>query len=291
MGSHRLGSRSATVFVLAGGGSLGAVEVGMLQALVEAGVTPDLVVGASVGAINGVHFAAAPDADGVARLGEIWRRIGRGDVFPVSVTRSIRALLGGSNALVSPNGLRSLLEEHLPCERLEETAVPAHVVATDFVSGAEIVLSQGSAAEAVLASAAIPAVFPPVVLDGRPLVDGGIANNTPITAAERLGAERIIVLPTGFSCHADPVPRSAIGVALHALNLLIARQLVSDAQRLHGRVELHVVPPLCPLARSAYDFSGTDELIERAAKSTRRWLEKGGLEDGGVPAELSPHAH
>ncbi len=284
-------SHPVTAFVLAGGGSLGAVEVGMLQVLVEAGISPDLVVGASVGAINGVHFAAAPNARGVARLAEIWRRIGRGDVFPVSPTRSIRALLGGGNSLVSPNGLRRLLEEHLACDVLEGTAVPVHVVATDFVTGAEVVLSQGSAVEAVLASVAIPAVFPPVALGGYLLVDGGIANNTPVTAAVSLGAERIMVLPTGFSCHADPVPRSAIGLALHALNLLIARQLVTDVQRLHGELELHVIPPLCPLARSAYDFSGTDELIERAAKSTRSWLERGGLEDSAIPGELQPHSH
>jgi len=119
----------------------------------------------------------------------------------------------------------------------------------------------------------------------------GAATAFVLAGGGSLGAERIIVLPTGFSCHADPVPRSAIGVALHALNLLIARQLVSDVERLHGSVELHVVPPPCPLARCADDFSGTAELIERAAKSTRRWLEGGGLDDGGVPAEPSPHAH
>jgi len=283
--------RTTTAFVLAGGGSLGAVEVGMLQALVESGIAPDLVVGASVGAINGVHFAAAPDAAGVARLAAIWRRIGRGDVFPVSVTRSIRALLGGSSSLVSPDGLRRLLEEHLPCASLEETAVPVHVVATDFVRGTEVVLSRGPAAPAVLASTAIPAVFPPVVLDDRHLVDGGVANNTPVTAAARLGAERIIVLPTGFSCRADPVPKSAIGVALHALNLLIARQLVTDLERLTDRIDVHVVPPLCPLVRSAYDFAGTDELIGRAAASTRKWLGEGGLEERGVPPELRPHTH
>lgn len=280
-----------TAFVLAGGGSLGAVEVGMLQALVEAGITPDLVVGSSVGAINGVHFAAAPNVQGVARLAKVWQRIGRGDVFPVSLTRSIRALLGNSNSLVSPIGLRRLLEEHLPCDLLERSAVPVHVVATDFVSGMEVVLSRGSAVEAILASTAIPAVFPPVELGGQHLVDGGVANNTPVTAAARLGARRIIVLPTGFSCHADPVPRNAIGVALHALNLLIARQLVSDVQRLHGQVDLHVVPPLCPLARTAYDFSGTDEMIERAAKSTRSWIERGGLADRAIPGELQPHSH
>jgi NTE family protein len=75
------------------------------------------------------------------------------------------------------------------------------------------------------------------------------------------------------------------------LNLLIARQLVTDVQCLNGEVELHVVPPLCPLARSVYDFSGTDELIERAAKSTRSWLEPGGFEDSAIPGELLPHSH
>ncbi len=263
----------------------------MLQVLVEAGISPDLVVGASVGAINGVHFAAEPNARGVVRLAEIWRRIGLGDVFPVSPTRSIRALLGGGNSLVSPNGLRRLLEEHLPCDTLEGAAIPVHVVATDLVTGAEVVLSRGSAVEAILASTAIPAIFPPVALGGTLLVDGGIANNTPVSAAVNLGAGRLIVLPTGFSCHADPVPRSAIGVALHALNLLIARQLVTDMRRLDGEVELHVVPPLCPLPRWPYDFSGTDELIERAAKSTRSWLERGGLEDGAIPGELQPPSH
>ena len=263
----------------------------MLQALVEAGIAPDLVVGASVGAINGVHFAATPNASGVAALADIWRRIGRGDVFPVSVTRSIRALLEGGTSLVSPKGLRSLLDGHLPCDALEHTTVPVHVVASDFVSGEEIVLSRGSAVEAILASTAIPAIFPPVKFGDTYLVDGGIANNTPVTVAVRLGARRVIVLPTGFSCRGDPIARNAIGVALHSLNLLIARQLVSDLERVDRDIEQHVIPPLCPMSRSADDFSGTDELIERAAKSTRSWLEQGGLGDDGIPGELRPHTH
>lgn len=280
-----------TAFVLAGGGSLGAVEVGMLQALLEVGIRPDLVVGASVGAINGVHFAASPDAAGVARLAEVWRRVGRGDVFPVSAVRGLRVLLGRGESLVSPRALRRVLDENLPCDTLERAVCPVHVVATELVSGEEVLLSRGPAVEAVLASAAIPAVFPPVTVNGRRLIDGGIANNTPLTTALQLGARRLIVLPTGFSCRADPVPRSPIDVALHSLNLLIARQLVRDAERLQEPEQLHVVPPLCPLARSAYDFSGTEELIERAAASTRRWLEAGGLERGGVPGSLRPHAH
>lgn len=284
-------SSPVTAFVLAGGGSLGAVEVGMLQALVEAGVTPDFVVGASIGAINGVYFAAMPNASGVAALADIWCQIGQGDIFPVSVIRSIRALMGSGMSLVSPKGLRRLLEDHLPCNALEDTAVPVHVVASDFMSGEEVVLSRGPAVEAILASSAIPAIFPPVRRGDTYLVDGGIANNTPVTVAVRLGARRVIVLPTGFSCHGDPTTKNAIGVGLHALNLLIARQLVSDLERLQRDVELVVIPPLCPMSRSAHDFSGTEKLIESAAKSTQSWLEQGGLDDHGIPGALRLHVH
>ncbi|MEX2206461.1 MAG: patatin-like phospholipase family protein [Myxococcota bacterium] len=284
-------TRGPTAFVFAGGGSLGAVEVGMLRALVEIGQRPDLVLGASVGAINGFYFAAAPDARGVERLAQVWLGIRRADVFPVGPARGLLALLGGGRSLVSPHGLRRLLIENLPGSTLESTATPMYVVATDLRSGSEVILSRGSAVEALLASAAIPAVFPSVSIDGRPLVDGGIAANTPVAAAVALGARRVIVLPTGFSCAAGPRSNRALAVALHALNLLIARQLVTDLTRAPADVEIRVVPPLCPMPCSAYDFTHTAELIERAESSTRSWLAAGGLEVPGIPVELEPHVH
>jgi NTE family protein len=287
----RHGDSVPIAFVLAGGGSLGAVEVGMLQALTEVGVAPDFVVGASVGAINAVYFAGDPSLRGVEKLAQIWRGIRRQDVFPVSGTRGALALLGHSASLVDPTSLRRLLERRLVHAQLEQCAIPAHVVATDFVSGAERVLSKGSSVEALMASAAIPAIFPPVTIDGHALVDGGVANNTPLSAAVDLGARRLIVLPTGFSCHLASAPNGPLATALHALNLLIARQVLVDVQRLRGSVEIHVVPPLCPLARAAYDFSGTDELISRGAQSTREWLKSGGLERSAIPLELGPHSH
>jgi len=280
-----------TAFVLAGGGSLGAVEVGMLRALVEAEVRPDLVVGSSVGAINAAYFAGAPDRAGVDRLAAIWSRIRRGDVFPMGAGQGLMALLGRRSSLLSSRPLRDLLRAQLPCGRLEETVIPCHVVATDLLRGDEVVLSRGPTVPAILASAAIPGVFPPVELDGRHLADGGIASNTPIAAAVALGATRVVVLPPGFSCRTPAPPRSALGVSLQALNLLIARQLVVDVEHFRGRVALRVVPPLCPLARSAYDFSGSRVLIERATASTRAWLAEGGLEKDEIPESLPPHAH
>jgi NTE family protein len=278
-------------FVLAGGGSLGAVEVGMLRAVVAAGIEPELVVGSSVGAVNAAHFAAAPDRAGVERLAEIWSAIRRENVFPAAPGRGLLALVGRRPSLVSPEAFRRLLAFQLPISRLEEAAIPCHVVATELVSGIEIDLSRGNAVEAVLASAAIPGVFPPVVIEGRTLVDGGIASNTPIATAVALGARRILVLPTGFSCRLARPPSSAVGVVLQALNLLIARQLAVDVERFSDRAELRVVPALCPMTRSAYDFSGTRELIEAATTSTAQWLSRGGLDRDVSVGALAPHAH
>lgn len=279
-----------TAFVLAGGGSLGAVEVGMLRQLLRWGEKPALVVGASAGAINSAYFAARPTLEGVASLEQIWRDMRRQDLFPLGL-RSVLALLARQPYLVGSGGLRSVLERHLPYARLQDAALPVHIVASDMVSGDEVLLSSGSVVDAVMASAAIPGVFPPVRIDGRMLVDGGVANNTPISTAVRLGATRVIVLPTGFACALKQVPTTAIGRAMHALSLLVARQLVHDAERFAAAVELRIVPSLCPLNCSPYDYSSASQLIERAATATQQWLEAGGLDRTGTPMPLHEHAH
>ncbi len=283
--------KQRTAFVLAGGGSLGAVQVGMLKALTRQRVVPDFVVGASVGAINGVYFAMEPNEEGVARLERVWLRMRRADVFPVSPVNSILAVLGRRDHLVNPSLLRSLIESELPCQKLEEARIPCYVIATDVLTGAEIALASGSVVAALLASAAIPAVFPVVSIDNRHLIDGGVANNTPISTALKLGATRVVVLPTGMSCSLEMPPRGAVALALHALNLLVMRQLLNDIERFAERADLIVLPPLCPVANNAYDFSHTDELIRRAEAHTRLWLRKHGLHGAGAPPELQPHSH
>jgi len=280
-----------TAFVFAGGGSLGAVQVGMLKALMRINVVPDFVVGASVGAINGAYFAAEPGQEGLARLERIWRKLHRADVFPFSMMNGLLALLGRRDHLVAPALLKSLMESELPCETLEAVRIPCYVVTTNVLTGAEVTLTAGPITTALLASAAIPAVFPAVPINGRYLMDGGVANNTPISTAIGLGATRIIVLPTGMSCALPKPPRGAVAVALHALNLLVMRQLVSDIERFSPRVELIVLPPLCPVAVTAYDFSQTADLIHRAEAATRLWLKQNGLHERGTPSELLPHEH
>src|SRR5687768_11608997 len=167
-----------TAFVLSGGGSLGAVQVGMLQALAERGVEPDLLVGTSAGALN-VAFLAGRGADrkSVEHLAGIWRGMRRQHVFPIDPVRHFFAVAGIQPSLCSSAGLRRLIERHLNYKLLEDACIPVHVVTIDVLSGEEVLLSDGDAVSAVLASASIPAIFPAVEREGRTLVDGGIADN------------------------------------------------------------------------------------------------------------------
>jgi NTE family protein len=145
--------------------------------------------------------------------------------------------------------------------------------------------------DAVIASAAIPGIFPPVRIAGRDLVDGGVANNTPVSVAVALGATRIIVLPAGFACALRRPPVTAVAQVMHALSLLVARQLVRDLAYYAASAEIIVVPPLCPLDVSPYDYTACASLIARAAHNTRHWLEDGGLQQTAVPMQLQEHHH
>jgi len=279
---------SKTAFVLAGGGSFGAVQAGMLRELLAHGATPDFIVGSSVGAINGAYLAGSPTQQGVARLEALWRNLRRQDVFPVSL-RSVIGLIGRRNFMVDSCGLRRLLEDNLPYQAIERAPLPLHVVATDLLGGAVVRLSAGPVVDAVLASCAIPAAFPPVRIGERYLMDGAVASNTPIRAAMELGASRLVVLPTGYACALESPPRAAVALMLHAITLLTARQLVSDLERYCEQVEIVTVPPLCPLTVSPYDFSRGGEMVERAAAQTRRWLDQGGIGKHRIPGALRPH--
>ena len=283
------GAPQRTAFVFAGGGSLGAVQVGMLRELMHHGLRADFVVGSSVGALNAAYFAGAPEAAGVARLEGIWRGLRRHDVFPVSL-RCLLRFVGNGDSLIDPSNLRSLIRRHVPFQNLEESAIPVHVIATNL-GGVAVCLSSGPAVDAILASASIPAAFPPVHIDNDYLIDGAIGSNTPILTAAKLGATRIIALPTGFACALHHPPKGVLARALHAITLLIAHQMLRDLKQLAGVVDVMVVPNLCPLDASPYDFSRAGQLIESAADNTRKWIEGGGLLRPGMPESLLPHTH
>jgi NTE family protein len=279
-----------TAFVFAGGGSLGAVQVGMMDSLTRHGVTADMVVGSSVGALNGAFYAGDPTPSGVARLANIWRALKRNDVFPLSF-RTLLTFLWRRDFLIPHDGIRKLIDDYIPYRNLEEARLPLHIVTTDIITGDAVVLSKGPAAEAIVASTAIPGAFSPVHYGDYYLADGAVSSNTPVRIAVKQGARRLIILPTGHACANEAPPVGALANALHALTLLIARQLVGELENLGPEIEYYVIPPLCPMVGSPYDFSRTAEHIERARLNTDEWLAKGGLQQSEIPHELRPHDH
>jgi NTE family protein len=281
-----------TAFVLSGGGSLGAVQVGMLAALNDRGYRPDLLVGTSVGALNAAYVGAHGfDGAAVDGLAAIWRGLRRNDVFPFDPVRQALALAGRRASLCSRRPLRRLVEANLPITDLEDARTPLHIVTTEVLSGEELVLTTGDAASAVLASAAIPAVFAPVRRDGHLLIDGGVANNTAISHAIECGAERVVVLPAGCSCALPTPPATALAAATHALTLLIEQRLILEVALLADRADIVVLPPLCPLTVSPIDFRAGEQLMARANAAAGEWLDAGNHLLPHQERFLSMHAH
>ena len=282
-----------TAFVLSGGSSLGAVEVGMLQALRDHGITPDMVFGASAGAINAAWVAGDPTLADVDELADVWKRLRTRDIFPLRPAIGFLGFVGRRTSLFPSDGLRRVIVANSRYERLEDAAIPIGVVATEARTGMEVVLDRGPAVEAVLASAAIPGVFPPVVIDGRALIDGGVVNNTPVSHAVDAGAERIYVLPTGYACQRERTPRGALAMTLHAVSLMVEQRLVNEVGRLQDRVDLRVLPPLCPLDVLPTDFSRAAEMIDRSRTESGKWLDRSATD--GVPTDqrvnLGFHRH
>jgi NTE family protein len=279
-------------FVLAGGASLGAIEAGMLKALYEREIAPELIVGTSAGAVNGAYIASRPPtvqtADALAKL---WESTSTFEVFPPNPLTATAGLLGFRDYLVSNSGVKKLLRENEQFSRMEDAPISFHVIATDVLSGREVRLSTGDAESAVLASAAIPGIFPSIERNGRDLVDGGVADNTPISHAVELGARTVYVLPTGAPCALPKPPRGAIEMLVHAITLLINERLARDIERYRRRVELIVLPPPCPQTVLPSDFSQAPRLIEEgytlasaALDSPRDWTPRA-LE------RLKPHEH
>lgn len=204
--------------------------------------------------------------------------------------------VSAATRLSGSSGWHALARRHissfsLPFRNLEDAKLPVYVVATDLLSGGPVVLSKGSAAQAIVASTAIPAAFPPVKVEHRYLADGAITCNTPAMVAVELGARKLVVLPTGYACALETPPHGAIACALHALTLLIARQLLHELGALSLEIDFCVAPPLCPLLHSPYDFAATGELIERAAESTSAWIASGGLTRREIPHQMITHKH
>ncbi|MGH2707265.1 MAG: patatin-like phospholipase family protein [Actinomycetota bacterium] len=268
-------------FVLGGGGHMGAHEVGMLAALLDHGISPDLIVGASVGALNGAAIAAEPATSTVDTLKDVWLRLGKERVFASPLGGAGNLIRKGTH-LHSNGPLRALIERTLPVETFEALKVPFQCVAASIERAAEHWFSEGSLADAILASAAVPGILPPVEIGGEHFIDGGIVNSIPIERAVQLGGSDLYILHVGRIERPLRPPKNLLQVAMVAFEIARRHRFAHDMATLPPEVVAHVLPTgeeetssSDGISQLRYrDLARVAERIARAHRATKDYLEQ-----------------
>ena len=270
----------SVAFVLGGGGHLGAAEVGMLHALLEHGVRPDLIVGTSVGALHGATVARDPSVESVERLETTWGELARLGVLGRSWFTDATILLRTRTHVQSTDPLRQLAKRLLGVETFEELEVPFQCVAACIERSAEHWFSSGPLVDAILASSAVPGILAPVQIDGEHFIDGGIVNSVPLDRAVALGADEIYVLHVGRLDRPLSVPRRLRDVAMVAFEVARRNRFVRELDNVPDGVSVHVLPTGDPsppayndLTQLRYrNFRGSDRRIAWAYAATNAYL-------------------
>jgi NTE family protein len=275
-------------FVLSGGVAHGAVQAGMLRAMLEVGIRPDLLIGSSVGALNAAYLAQGFTETRVGVLADTWCELKFADVFGDFGIKRVVSIISERTALASSEALHRLIATHVPVT-YDDLEIPLHITATDYLSGETVILSQGNLHENLLASCAIPFVFPPQFIDGRYLMDGSVSAHVPLLHAERLGAHTLVVFDVGYPCRLLEPPRSPLERALHIFSIMLHRQPTGALSVLAGDTTLIYPPSTCPIAVPAYDFSQGAELVQTGYETARNFLLE--LEVTGPGVYGHAHSH
>jgi NTE family protein len=278
-----------TAFVLSGGGNLGALQVGMLRALFERRIQPDLVLGCSVGALNGAAVAADPSLAMVGRLQDLWRGIADEDVMPAGLLPTTVQLARKGVSIHDNANLSRVIETVLPVERFDQLQVPFQCVAAAIAEGTETWFDEGPLLAPILASAALPAVYPPVEIDGVKYLDGAIVNDVPVSRAVALGADRIFVLHVGSWDRPRPEPKRPIDMAMYAYWLARRSRFQRDLASIPASIEVLVLPPGATPVIRYNDFGHSDEMISSSYHATSAFLD---AKDGDRANDLAaavPH--
>ena len=244
----------------------------MLRALLERGIVPDVVIGTSAGALNGAAVAYAPNLTGVAQLAAVWEQLRADHVFPGGRIHRAWNIVRRGTHLFGNEGLAALIHHSTPARSFSDLEVPLRVIATDLDTGEEVVLARGPLKPALLASAALPGVFPIVEHDGRRLVDGGVVDSVPLWHALSGPIDRVFVLNVSSNAGDRPI-RSPLDVVM--TSFMHARNQRYELERRHAVEQIDVVDlPRPPDTRDLFDFSGAHALIEAAYDLSMEHLER-----------------
>jgi NTE family protein len=272
-----------TAFVLGGGGVLGAVEVGMVRALLERGIAPDLILGTSVGALNGAFVARDPSLAVTGRLVDLWSAASQvRDVYGDRPLATMRRVVSSRTHIYSSDRLRSRLADEFGATTLEELPVRFQVCAASIERAAEHWFETGSVVDTVLASAAVPGLLPPAKVGEEHFLDGGIVNSIPLGRAVRLGASRIFVLQVGRIDRPLTPPQNPLEVARVSFEIARRHRFNRELSEVPPGVDVHVLPAAGTSSRDdsmfAYrDFSAVRDKMDATYDATRRYLADSGL--------------
>ena len=256
-------------YVLAGGASFGSAQVGHLRALAETDLTPDFVVGTSVGSLNGAVVAEDP-VTAPERLTALWGSVTKQEIFGTTINHAVNIATGRPSATHN-DGLRSFIERAITARTFEELSIPHTAMATDFDTGRAVALDQDDLVSALLASAAIPLVFPEVERKGRRLVDGGLVANVPISVAAGKGAQTIVVLDCGFTVMPADNDDNYAGRLLRTAAIMAAQQVRRDLESVTDRTVLYLPGPW-PIRVRPDDFRSSAEIASKTYGLTMSWL-------------------
>jgi NTE family protein len=269
-----------TAFVLGGGGVLGAVEVGMLRALLERGIVPDLVLGTSIGALNGAMVARDPSLTVIEKLTELWKGAGSSghEVYGDSALRTVRRAVSTGTHLWSSKPLHQALVDEFGDLTFEELPVRFQVCAASIERAAEHWFDSGPVVDAVVASAAVPGLLPPAKVGGEHYLDGGIVNSIPLGRAVQLGATRVFVLQVGRVDRPLTVPKRPWEVARVSFEIARRHRFIRELGELPASVEAHVLPARGTSGRDdsllgTRDFSGVQQRTDETYAASVAYLD------------------
>src|SRR5713226_5803704 len=281
------GKQRRLVFVLGGGGTLNARSVGVMQALLEASIKPDGLVGCSSGAFNAVALAAKPDLETIAQLSQVWRSIRNRDLFDRNPLRMAYRYVRSRNSFFDSRYLRTLAAMNLPAT-FEQLVLPCAVIATNLTRARKEIFTTGSVPDAVAASSAIPGLFNPYRIGDEEFVDGAVAENVGLPEAIQLGATHIVAIDNSTSNPRIAPNHTLTGILSQSIQIMLGQRMLEEYQRYSEQAEICLLVPNVEFGTAGTDFSQVDRLIDEAYARTRGFLEAGGLDRRG---NLEPGIH
>lgn len=279
--------RERTAFAISAGGARGAIQVGMLKALLEQGIRPDFIVGTSVGAWNGGWLAQGATVERLERLARVWRNV-NARTLNVIWWRAARNLVRRRPSLYEPDGMTRLITANITRQTFADLDIPFHAVAIDLTDGKKAVFSRGPLAPAVLASSAIPGMFPPVVIDSHQYVDGGGVDPTGLETAVQLGAKKVYVLNCGYSGRLEAPLTSMNTIMDHAFQVAAQHRVETSVRELSRDAEIIHLRPNVGFLKHSMDFTLTEQYLEAGYRHV--WQALGGDRRGRRVAGISPAA-